>query len=620
MTAPLWFPHSEIRLIQQEYAGDVAHALGEKKVLLAHAPTGLGKTAAALAPAVQYAQENNKVVFFLTNRHTQHLIAIETLKQMKERHQLKLSAVDLIGKKNMCNHDVEQIPSYDFNEFCRTVVERKECSYYLNFKNGSQLTPQAKRLVDQLRRQGVLHNQELIAIGRNEQICSYEVAAQLAEKADVVIADYHHLFNPFIQQKILGRLQRDLSDIIIIVDEAHNLPGRVTDLLSQTLTTTTLTFAAQEARKNGYYNISDWLDQLTGQIQQLGNGTTEKMIGREILIPLITQWKDYDETVEELQDIADDIRKRQKKSFIGGVAGFLSQWPQEQPGLIRFISQKTGKYGPVTIVNYSCLDPSIITANIFEQCHSALLMSGTLRPLSFYREILGMSNVTEKEYRSPFPAENKLSIVIPETTTKFTARSSGMYQSIAGKCQEINETIPGNMAFFFPSYDLLQQIRPFFDSGRKRLFTEKQEFSKEEKEQFLVEFKDQQERSGGVLFAVAGANFAEGVDFPGKMLNGVVVVGLPLSTPDLKTRETIKYYDQKYGKGWEYGYVFPALNKCFQSAGRCIRSAEDRGVIIYLDERFTQQQYFQWFDKENLLVTKNWKPLVEEFFRREKLA
>jgi len=141
--------------------------------------------------------------------------------------------------------------------------------------------------------------------------------------------------------------------------------------------------------------------------------------------------------------------------------------------------------------------------------------------------------------------------------------------------------------------------------------------SKEEKENFLEEFKSERKK-GGVLLGVSGANFAEGVDLPGDLLNGVVVVGLPLGKPDLKTREVINYYEKKFGQGWDYGYIFPAMTKCIQSAGRCIRSETDKGAVIFLDERFAWERYYNCFpDRVGLRVTKEYEKLLRDFFERK---
>ena len=104
----------------------------------------------------------------------------------------------------------------------------------------------------------------------------------------------------------------------------------------------------------------------------------------------------------------------------------------------------------------------------------------------------------------------------------------------------------------------------------------------QEKQEFLDNFR-LYKKVGAVLMGVITGNFGEGIDLPGDELQGVIIVGLPLQKPDLETEVLIKYYDNKFKKGWDYGYLFPAFNKTLQSAGRCIRSETDRGVIIFLD-------------------------------------
>ena len=141
---------------------------------------------------------------------------------------------------------------------------------------------------------------------------------------------------------------------------------------------------------------------------------------------------------------------------------------------------------------------------------------------------------------------------------------------------------------------------------------EQSELSKIEKQDLLENFK-KYKNAGAVLLGVMGANFAEGIDLPGDLLKCVVVVGLPLRRPDLETKELIKYFDEKFSKGWDYGYLFPAMNKCFQSTGRCIRSETDRGVVVYLDSRYQWQNYYRCF-QEKVDVSKDYVSLIKEFF------
>ena len=130
----------------------------------------------------------------------------------------------------------------------------------------------------------------------------------------------------------------------------------------------------------------------------------------------------------------------------------------------------------------------------------------------------------------------------------------------------------------------------------------------------LDEFKKHKEE-GSVLLAVTAGNFGEGVDLPGDLLKAVIVVGLPLQKPSLEIKELINYYDKKFQKGWDYAYIYPAIIKVLQNAGRCIRSEEDKGVIIFLDERFAWESYYKCFPTDqDIKISKLYEKKVEEFF------
>ena len=617
-----FFPHDVIRSGQDELIKDIQTAFKEKKILLAHAPTGLGKTAGALSVAVEQALEHKKTIFFLTNRHTQHRIAVETLKKMKQKTGEPLLCIDLIGKKWMCNQDVAGLFGTEFNEYCKHVVEKGECEFYNRVHDKKEFTVEAKALIKKLEEYGPLHNEEVISHSKEVGMCSYEITLGLAKKANVIIGDYYYAFNPFVQSTIFAKLKIELEDIILVVDEGHNLPNRVTEMLSSTLTSHVIRNAVIEAKKFQYGGVIQWLQELMNVMNDLADFSAgvkeekEKLVQREEFISKVKQVTDYDGLIDELELAADEIRKKQRKSYLGGIAHFLQSWKSEEEGFIRILTERESKYGPLISLSYDCLDPSIITKTVFNRVYAGLIMSGTLKPTFMYKDLLGIERDMEKEYSSPFPPENKLMLVIPETTTKFTLRGEEMFKRIADKCTELSKLIPGNVALFFPSYFVRDKVGNYFKS-EKKLFWEKSEMSKEEKENFLEEFKSEREK-GGVLLGVSGANFAEGVDLPGDLLNGVVVVGLPLGKPDLKTREVINYYEKKFGQGWDYGYIFPAMTKCIQSAGRCIRSETDKGAVIFLDERFAWERYYNCFpDRVGLRVTKEYEKLLRDFFERK---
>ncbi len=623
-----FFPHEVVREGQKQLLEDINSVFSNQKILLAHAPTGLGKTAATLTVAAHHALQHDKTIFFLTNRHTQHRIALDTLKQIQKKADVKLGCVDLIGKKWMCLQEIANLYSADFNEFCKHLVEKGECDYYSRIKGKKGLTVEGTQAVSNLMKLPPLHNHELINEARNHNMCAYELALEAAKKANVIICDYYYIFNPFIQQNLFNKLGLEMEDVILIVDEGHNLPNRVQDMLSSTLSSNMLHNAISESKKFRFSGLVGWLTGLQDILKELN----EELIGsegiveeRDLTLPL-KKVVEYDAFLDELNDAANEVRKKQRRSYLGGVAAFLDTWRGDDDGYVRIITRIPGSPSVIRL-DYSCLDPSVVTGKIFKDCWSGVVMSGTLSPLSMYKDLLGIAESEQKTYASPFPPENKCSLIIPQTTTKFTMRSKTMFQEISSKCSEISSLVPGNVAFFFPSYSLRDQVATFLndESGNglsageangKKLFWEKRHMSKEEKETMLKEFIEAKGNGGGILLAVTGANFAEGVDFPGDALQGVVVVGLPLAKPDLKTKAKIQYYEQKFNAGWDYGYVFPAMNKCLQSAGRCIRSGKDRGAIIYLDERFAWQQYYRCFDSEGLIVSKDYGSLLNKFFNK----
>lgn len=612
-----FFPHDTIRPGQVDLVSDIDQAIREKKILLAHAPTGLGKTASALAVAVHHALASDKIVFFLTNRHTQHQIAIETLQLLSRKTGKTIPCTDLIGKRWMCNQSVANLKGNDFMEFCKTVVERGECEFYNNVFQEKQLTVPAKQIIQQLQQRSPIANEEIMVVGQEEKMCSYELALQLAKKAKVIIADYNYLFNPFVQKTFLGKIGKELSNCIVIVDEGHNLPSRVTDMLSTSLSTITLGFAIQEAVKYRFSGLIPWLQELNKILVDLDPGEEkEQLVDKDHLLAPLRSTVAPDIFAAELEAAAEEVREKQRRSFLGTVGAFLERWQDGgEEGYVRLISQRPGKLGSFISLEHSCLDPAVVTKDIFTSISAGVVMSGTLNPTFFYRDVLAIERAVEKTYPSPFPPENKMTLIIPETSTRYISRGEAMFQAIAEKCSQLAEFIPGNVALFFPSYALRDTICHFLQT-KKKMFWEKKEMSIEEKMFFLEEFKAARS-SGGILLGVAGANFAEGIDFPGDVLQGVVVVGLPLSKPDLKTKELIRYYDLKFNKGWDYGYTYPAMSKSIQSAGRCIRSETDRGVVIFLDERFAWQQYYACFsDKVGLRVTKKYEPLIREFFAK----
>ncbi|NQV08337.1 ATP-dependent DNA helicase [Candidatus Woesearchaeota archaeon] len=613
------FPYEKIRKEQDKLISEISKVVTEGKNLVAHAPTGSGKTVAALCPALKFALENDKRIFFLTSRHTQHMIAIDTLKQIKEKYELDFSVADMIGKRWMCLMPLaNDMRSTDFHDFCKAQVENDQCEFYLNFKIKSKVTVKAKKLLKDLNKT-INHTEDVIKRSADQKICPYEISTLIAKGAKVIVADYFHIFNENVRNVFFTKLGVDLDDCIVIVDEAHNLPTRIRDFLSVNISNYILRQAVKEAKKHNFTDIVNELVQIQDILNDFSeNVENERLIDKNIFINRINKIKDYDDLMEELERVSDFIKTKQSRSFVNSVHRFLEVWLGQDDGFARILSIKQGYREPLVILSYRCLDPSLAAQKVIEQCHSVICMSGTLTPTDMYSSILGFDGAEKKEFESVFPEENRLSLVIPETTTKFTMRNENQFRRIAEICSDIINRVDGNTLVYFPSYKLRDDVDKYLTKlSRKTLILEKPRLTKTEKSDLFEKFKKHKDKGSALLCAATGS-FGEGIDLPGDLVKCVIVVGLPLSPPNLETKKLIDYYDKKFGKGWEYGYVFPAITKILQNAGRCIRSETDKGIIIFLDERFASPNYLRYFPKDfNVKVTKEYEKEIDEFLNKK---
>lgn len=621
------FPFENIRPVQKQMITDIAHAINERKHVIAHAPTGLGKTAASLTPSLEYALNNGKTIIFLTPKHTQHHIVIETLKNIRNRYKINLNAVDFIGKRWMCPvPGVQTLTSSDFAEFCKEIKKEERCTFYNHVRKGTELTKSAEAAVNELRNLGPMHVEEICKECSKKEMCPHEISCNLAKNAVVMIADYYHIFHPSVRNSFLTKTNKRIEDCIIIVDEAQNLPDRIRDVLSSSISNFSVDRAIREARRFDYTEIANYMTDIHNILISLSE---EKLSDKKESLITINDFKekveqttgmDFESLAGELLMAGEKIRTENKKSYVGSIGSFMQQWLEEAKEYIRIIKQKDWKGKKMVQMTCSCLDPAVSSRELFESCHSAILMSGTLTPTQMYRDILGMEaeRTVCKEYENPFPKQNKLSIIIPDTTTKYTRRKPEEFQKIGEWCAKIVNSVPGNIAVFFPSYWIRDQVMKTFERlSRKSIFTETPGLSKQERLGLLEQFKEFSD-AGAVFMGAAAGSFSEGIDLPGKFLNGVVVVGVPLDSPDLETQCLIEYYDRLFNAGWDYGYIFPAMNRVVQACGRTIRSESARGVIVLIDERFIWKNYFKCLPLDwKVIVTKEPVKRIETFFRQQ---
>ncbi|MBI2172590.1 MAG: ATP-dependent DNA helicase [Candidatus Aenigmarchaeota archaeon] len=617
------FPFSEARPVQKEFIADVKNCLDNGRHLIANAPTGLGKTAATISSCLEYGIENGKTIFFLTPKHSQHQLAIDTLRLIKKKFPDKsFVSTDIIGKKWLCSvGGIQELTSGEFHNYCRTVVREERCNYYNNTRSKSHaLTSSAESKLKELLLLQPLHAEETLS----DRFCPYELLTELARKSDIIIGDYYHIFSPH-RGPLLMKMKKELNDLILIVDEAHNLPDRVRSLMTRKISSLSLEMAMKEAKTFGYEDIKQRILGIMEAMEsvrrdKLKDGA-ENFIEKDAFARLMEEKAgNLGDFTEALDEAAKEVIKDKKRSYIDMLSEFIRGWMEsDEKGYSRVISKRKTLGGKkFTLLSHRCLDPSLYTGDIIGGTHSTIIMSGTLSPTEMYRDILGFQpdRTDMRSYKSPFLRKNRLNIIVRGVTTKYSMRTDDNYAKMAGHIVEACHRIPNNVAVFFPSYFMRDMMhRLVRDRLGKEIILEEQNAGKAEKRMIYDRFVAAHEK-GAVLLGVQAGSFAEGVDLPGKFLNGVIVVGIPLERPDLETKALIEYYDYKFRRGWDYGYTYPAMVRSIQAAGRCIRSESDRGVCIFLDERFGWANYRKVFPPDlDIRTMDNPAALVGEFFK-----
>ncbi len=600
------FPHPNMRDGQRRFARDVTRAVGQGKHLVANAPTGIGKTAAALAPALQAALEQEKVVFFLTSRQSQHRIAVDTLRAIQEERGADFGLVDLVGKRDMClRPEVNEMHPSRFPDFCARETRTKSCRFLGDVDEDTL----------QQVRAGVLHVEELMAVSRTAGLCPHLVAMTAATQAHVVVADYNHLFSD-IREQSLERLGVALEDLIVIVDEAHNLPDRIRQSHAHRISDFLLDQVKGEARRHKFRqveadcdSIRDALVDLAGEAQREGKAENARISDDDAQVARL-EVNDLHRAFERtrsavgfgsrtLQDVMDDLtplvakvrRDQEDQVWSEQLLETLEDWGRFQSGALRYVEWDDA--GGISL-HVRLLDPSIPARSIFDQVHASVLMSGTLRPPEMTRDLLGLAaeRTAVKAYDSPFPPEHRAVIIDTTISTRYQERGPKLWDSLSATIQDLAESTPGNIAVFTPSYAIMRDVRSHTRDVRKEAIVEDPDMGKQERDLVLDRLRGALGKNGAILWGVLGGSFSEGVDFNDNLLSAVVIIGLPLAPPDLEVQATIGYMDAKFpGKGRKYGYVYPAMNKALQAMGRGIRGPNDKCAVLLLDKRYMEMQY-----------------------------
>ena len=574
------FPYREG---QRDIVSGVYHTVSSGKTLFVQAPTGVGKTMSAIFPSVRAIGEGKgETLFYLTAKTITGTVAQEAFHILREKG-LKFKVTTITAKEKLCFQDTPECTP-------------EKCPYAKGHFD------RVNDAVYELWTTEEVYSREVIrAHAEKWQVCPFEMCLDLSVWVDGIICDYNYVFDPNVHLKrFFG--ENISGDHIFLIDEAHNLVERGREMYSAGISRQSLVALRKKIKKR-FSKLARTLEKANRQMKELEEDLAETGKGYQVLanpgvlpITFLTISGELEEILEE-KELEEELR-REILEFYFIVRDFLNVSELVDENYVVYTENSAEEGFRLRLF---CVNPAENLGEYLKKGRSAIFFSATMFPMLYYRELLTTDRDAYGIYvQSPFPKENRRILIGSDVSSRYTRRNRAEYRKIAGYIARCVWQRPGNYMVFFPSYrlmeDVLQVYEEEFSVDWVRCVCQTPDMTEQEREGFLEEF---QEREGTLVgFCVLGGIFSEGVDLTGESLIGAVIVGTGL--PQIGSqREILKeYYDKKNHCGFDYAYRYPGMNKVLQAAGRVIRTKEDKGVILLLDDRFWDRDYQEIFPRE----------------------
>lgn len=584
----LTFPFPAYRAGQRELAQEIYLAIRDKRMVLAQAPTGTGKTMAALFPALKGIGEGLvERIFYLTARTTARAAAVDALRRLPQG---RLRTIVLYAREVLCPQAAGSAPQAESANRAGSANQAGSASRVPDC--APEVCPRARGYFDRLPAAlqaargiaGPLDREDLLRLAEEFCLCPFELSLDIALECDVVVCDYNYLFDPRV------RLQRFAAGgrrgQVLLLDEAHNLPDRGRAMYSARLSAREIDAVRasipRAQRRGALYPALKAL--LRALEEAFGAGDVPRA---------------EPDLREELLSACEAAlcALRQDPAAPGGaprrlaldLAAFLYQAAHFGPDyFLLFEGGKTSR-----VLTLFCADASGEMGKVLRRSRAAILFSATLTPLPFYRALCGAAEGSPcVRLCSPFPPENLLVLHLP-VNTRYRARERTLPQVAAAIAALVLSREKGNFIAFFPSHAYLRSALPLLAErlgAEATLLPQAEDMDEAARREFLAQFSPEPQGRLLALCAMGGI-FAEGVDLPAERLCGAAVVGVGLPQVGLE-RETLRArYDAVYGDGYAFAYVYPGIGRVLQAAGRVIRTETDRGALLLLDDRYGAAGY-----------------------------
>lgn len=557
----LGFPFDTYRDGQRQMAANVYVAVRDRRRVMIEAPTGIGKTAAALFGAIKASGEGRaSAIFYLTARTTGRRAAENALDMMRNKG-LHVRGVTITAKEKCCVRG---------DAMCRDCPRSIE--YY------SRRRPVLVRALNMEK----LDGPAIAALADAEELCPFELSLDLAETADVIICDYNYVFDPRIR---LSRFFSRKSDAAILVDEAHNLPERARGMLSASLSGREIAKLRRDIGK-----ADPLYGALTKAIKALRAGEDAEF--ETLTMPPDDIAIAAEALAEALTDSFDGRHPHYRRlvRLMLDAVWYTKRHGEFSETESRALVKPDGKFREVTLM---CVDPSEHIDKTLKRLGGAAFFSATLTPSEFYARQLAVTDDkggVSLSLPSPFPQENQLTMLMP-LATRYTQRENTM-GAVCAALYAMVTAKRGNYIACFPSYAYMNAAFERFNAmyGDIRTVKQSPEMDENARAAFISAFTGER---GILAFIALGGVFAEGVDLPGEDLIGaaIVSVGIPQIGQEREVIRELNEFGE--GEGYDFAYVYPGFRRVMQAAGRVIRSPEDRGVVLLIDERFAQEKYVE---------------------------
>lgn len=576
----LTFPF-DYREGQKTIVSSVYRTIQSKKELFVQAPTGVGKTMSAVYPAVRAVGEGlGETIFYLTARTIARTVAEEAFSILRKQG-LNYKVITLTAKEKLC------------------ILEEVDCN--------PSSCPRAKGHYDrindavfELLTSGHEFDRETI-LKQSEKwnVCPYELSLDLAIWVDAVICDYNYVFDPRVHlRRFFGEGTK--GEYLFLIDEAHNLAERGREMYSADLCKEDF-LALRKKVKSVSGKLNRYLSRCNQQLLELKRDCDvayqEIEYPGAFVISLLNLQGELENFLEENHDL--ELQK-EVLEFYFLVRTFLNITDLLDENYVIYMYHDEEQHFHIKLF---CVNPANNLQQFIQKGHAAVFFSATLLPIGYYKRLLGSDDGQDYAIYidSPFPKENRKIMISREVSSRYNRRGYEEYFKIADMIGKAVRSKRGNYMIFFPSYQMMDAVYDIYQEkigfdGDICFQKQNARMDESERETFLNAFHDEKQITVG--FCIMGGIFSEGIDLIGERLIGAIVVGTGIPGIGSEREILMRYYDKHDGKGFDYAYRYPGMNKVLQAAGRVIRTDKDRGIILLLDDRFLTYEYQQLFPRE----------------------